>query len=447
MAEQKEQDKIDKIRKIAYNYYKRRDIQKNLAGFAGNREVVPLYHEQFGKRPDILQYESDVSALAEKGATSFHCSEELWRDPLQLSTEMSENEIKNLKIGWDFIIDIDALYLDYGKITAELIIEALKFHNIKSFGIKYSGSRGFHIGISHKAFPEKINEKEIKDFFPDLPRAIINYLKEIIYDKLVERISELSTEQLGKFKGKIKDYEGAKKVVPDLVLVSPRHLFRMPNSLHEKTCLASIVIKPEQLKNFKPSWAKPELVMPKQFLPEPEKNEAKELLIQAMDWISRQKGREKSEEKKTAYKEIVIKDLTPALYPPCISNILNGIKQDGRKRALFILLNFFKSLKLNDEEIERRIAEWNKKNYKMLKEGYIKSQILWFKRQKAILPPNCDKPFYKEIAVCTPDDMCKLIKNPVNYTTRKARLQERQELQEKPRKRRQKWGRSNERND
>src|SRR5690606_27815409 len=32
----------------------------------------------------------------------------------------------------------------------------------------------------------------------------------------------------------------------DLVLVSPRHLFRMPYSLHEKTALASIVISPEE---------------------------------------------------------------------------------------------------------------------------------------------------------------------------------------------------------
>ena len=198
----------------------------------------------------------------------------------------------------------------------------------------------------------------------------------------------------------------------------------MPWSLHEKTSLASIVIKPEQLRQFKPSWAKPELVMPKPFLPEPEKNEAKELLIQAMDWQARLKAseKEKSVGKRGAYSEVIIKDLTPALYPPCITNILAGMKQDGRKRALFILLNFFKSLKLNEEEIEKRLAEWNKKNYKQLREGYVRTQISWFKRQQAVLPPNCDKTVYKEIGVCMPDGMCGLIKNPVNYTNRKARL-------------------------
>ncbi|MFH0832074.1 MAG: hypothetical protein V1886_04395, partial [archaeon] len=147
------------------------------------------------------------------------------------------------------------------------------------------------------------------------------------------------------------------------------------------------------------------------------------LLIQAMDWYSRQEKKEKTE-KKGFYKEVVIKDLTPALYPPCILNILAGIKQDGRKRALFILLNFFKSLKMNGDEIEKKIGEWNKKNSKQLREGYIRTQISWFSKQSAVLPPNCDKPLYQEIGICIPDGMCKMIKNPINYTARKARLAE-----------------------
>ncbi|MFH0831736.1 MAG: hypothetical protein V1886_02625, partial [archaeon] len=301
----------EKIREVSSYYYKRRDIQKVLAGFSQYREVVPRYFESFGRRPDTLQYESDVAALADKGATSFHCSEELWKDPLKLSTELSEQELTDLRLGWDLLIDIDTQYLDYGIVTAELLVEALKFHNIHSFGVKYSGSRGFHIGISRTAFPETVGNIETRNLFPEGARAITKYLYEIIKKKLAERVNEISGVRF-------KD-----AVLPDLVLVSPRHLFRMPYSLHEKTCLSSIVIKPEQLKNFKPSWAKPELVMPKQFLPEPEKNEARELLIQAMDWYSRQEKKEKTE-KKGFYKEVVIKDLTPALYPPCILNILAG---------------------------------------------------------------------------------------------------------------------------
>jgi hypothetical protein len=420
-------NELNKIREIAAKYYRRRDVQKNLVNFSRNREVVPRYLNSFGKRPDILQYESDVAALVGKGATSFHCSEELWHNPLELSTELNEEQLNNLRIGFDLLIDIDTRYLEYGKIATELIIEALRFHNVNSIGLKFSGGSGWHIGVPNKAFPEELNGMKVKNLFPQAPQAIIAYLKEIIYNKLVEKISELSSSQAEFVK--IKDYEGARKVVPDLILVSSRHLFRMPYSLHERTGLTSIVIKPEQLKDFRPSWARPEIVSVKQFFPEEEeieKNEARELLVQALDWYSRNKqlSERKEKEKRFAeYKEIVLKDLTPSLYPPCIDYILRGMKHDGRKRALFILLNFFRSLKLNEQEIEKKIDEWNKRNYKPLRDGYIKSQISWFKRQKAVLPPNCDKPIYKEIATCHADDMCKLVKNPVNYTIRKVKLQ------------------------
>ena len=51
----------------------------------------------------------------------------------------------------------------------------------------------------------------------------------------------------------LKEETGSQQdVIPDLVLVSSRHLFRMPYSLHEKTTLASVVVLPEELKNFQP---------------------------------------------------------------------------------------------------------------------------------------------------------------------------------------------------
>ena len=88
-------------------------------------------------------------------------------------------------------------------------------------------------------------------------------------------------------------------------------------------------------------------------------------------------------------------------------------------------MNYFKSLNLDYEEIEKRVTEWNKLNYKPLRDSYVKTQLIWFKRQKAVLPPNCDKTVYEEIGVCYPDGLCgreKTIKNPVNYTVRKVRM-------------------------
>jgi hypothetical protein len=411
-----EGEKIERIRELARRYYRRKDIQKALVSFAQNREISPRYIDSFGKRPDALQYESDVSALAEKGATSFHCSEELWHDPLQIKTEMNEEQFNKLRIGWDLLLDIDTKYIEYGKIAAELLIEALRFHNVNNFGIKFSGGSGFHICVPWKAFPKQIGESDIKNSFPDLPRKIVAYLYSMIRKQLAERIRDLDAELKGR---RIYDEDAVKKLMPDVILVSPRHLFRMPYSLHEKSGLSSIVIKPEQIKNFQPSWAKPDIAVPKQYLLEAEENEARELVMQALDAVKEEKKTETKREFKT---EINVKDLSPSLYPPCITKILEGVKQDGRKRALFILLNFFKSIQMDNDEIEKNVTEWNKKNYKQLREGYIKSQLFWFKRQKAILPPNCDKPNYKDIAVCNPDSLCNLIKNPVNYVVRKAKF-------------------------
>ncbi|MFH1249259.1 MAG: DNA primase small subunit domain-containing protein [archaeon] len=415
--------KEERIIELAGKYYKRKDVQKALVAFSAYREISPRYVESFGKRPDALEYDSDVAALAERGATSFHCSEELWHDPLQIKTEMSEEQFNNLRIGWDLLLDIDTKYIEYGKITAELIAEALKFHSITNFAIKFSGGSGFHIIVPWKAFPTEIGSLQTKNLFPSLPRQIVDYLHSIIKKRLAERIRDLSSELVGK---RIYDDEAVKKLTPDLILVSPRHLFRMPYSLHERTGLASIVIKNDQIKNFQPGWAKPEIALPKSFLPQPDENEAKELVMQAIDAAKEIKKQEpKNEVRKEFRTEINIKDLSPSMYPPCVQKILQGTKQDGRKRALFILLNFFKSIQMDYDKIENAVNEWNKKNYKQLREGYVKSQMIWFKRQKPILPPNCDKPVYKDIAICEPDGLCRMIKNPLNYSVRKSRMQQR----------------------
>jgi len=412
--------KEERIRKIALSYYSRQDIRKAIYNFSQNRETVPRYFEGFGKRPDALQYDSDILAFVKKGATSFHCSEEIWSDPLQISTEISEEQVQELREGWDLLLDIDSKYLDYSKIAAQILIQALEFHGVKNIGIKFSGSKGFHIIVPWKSFPKEVYGKETKNMFPEWPRLICQYLNELTKKQLIEKISDLLHKDR---KSYVKDFEAAELVAPDIILVSPRHLFRAPYSLHEKTSLSSVVLDKSKILNFQVKDANPLRVQVKNFLPEPEENESHELLLQAIDWSkSKEEKRieKKQEGKKKDYKEIVIKDLTPNLFPPCITNILQGIKQDGRKRALFVLINFFKSLKLNEEEIEKKIEEWNKKNYKPLKEGYIRSQLSWHSKQKAMLPPNCDKTHYKDLVVCKPDNLCKLIKNPVNYTIKKS---------------------------
>jgi len=485
--------KEERIRTVALTYYSRSDIKKALYNFSRNRETVPSYMmEGFGKRPDSFQYESDITSLVSKGATSFHCSEELWKDPLSISTEMTEEQLNDLREGWDLLIDIDCKYLEYSKMAAASLIKAMEFHGVENVGVKYSGSKGFHIIVPWVAFPKEVYGQKTKDMFPKFPRLICQYLTEVarqILEKDMEeedikftskldkgticmkckKISEEfsrvvllcpickreeSSEVVGEPKKKkcpdcrVEMVEKDKRAFyrckncnidslfypnnfrssidvfkvlgVDVVLVSPRHLFRMPYSLHEKTALASVVIDKKKIKEFQVKDANPLKVTVRDFLPNAKEDEARELLIQAIDWS---KEREHDSKKKTEnsqdFKEIVIKDLTPNLYPPCITEILKGLKQDGRKRALFILLNFFKSLKLSPDEIEKRVEEWNKNNYKPLKEGYVRSQLNWHIRQKAVLPPNCDKSHYKDLAVCKPDGFCRYIKNPVNYAIKK----------------------------
>ncbi|MBU0894461.1 MAG: hypothetical protein KKB88_03380, partial [Nanoarchaeota archaeon] len=343
---------------------------------------------------------------------SFHCSEELWQNPLEISTDMNEKQLNESRIGWDLLIDIDSKYIDYSKISAQIIIEMLNFHGIKNIGIKFSGSKGFHLIVPWKAFPKEINGIKTSDMFPEYPRIITQYIIEKTKMKLIEKISDLSKPN--KY---IKDFQAPKEVMPDLILVSPRHLFRAPYSLHEKTALASVVLDLDELEDFELKHADPMNVKVKNFMPDSKENEAKELLMQALDW-HKDKHTEKQEKKKNSFKPIKLDNLSDKNFPPCVQNILKGIK-DGKKRALFVLINLFRSIGMDKEELEQRIEEWNKKNNPKIKQGYIKSQLSWSYRKNPIMPPNC-KEFYKGIAVCQPDDFCARIKNPVNYVIRKS---------------------------
>jgi hypothetical protein len=125
------------------------------------------------------------------------------------------------------------------------------------------------------------------------------------------------------------------------------------------------------------------------------------------------------DKKNKKFEDVDLSKVSEEFYPPTIRKILEGIKSDGRKRALFILISFFMSLKIPLEEIKTKITEWDKKNHQPLKEGYIKAQISWYSKQKTVkLPPNFDKSYYKDIGISPSQEEIKL-KNPVNYVRAK----------------------------
>ncbi len=329
---------------------------------------------------------------------------------------MNEKQLNELRTGWDFLIDIDSKYIDYSKVMAEIIIKALKFHGVKNIGVKFSGSKGFHIIVPWVAFPKEINEVKTSDMFPEWPRIITKYLIATIGKDLTKKISEL--ENPNKY---IMDFQASSEVMPDLILVSPRHLFRAPYSLHEKTALASIVIDKDEISNFEVKDADPMKIDKnkiKNFLPNTKEEEAAELLVQALDWHKQNKPQEK-EKKIQDFQPIKLEKLSDDFLPPTIQKILKGIG-DGKKRALFVLINLFRSLGMEKEELEKRVYEWNNKNKPPLKEGYIKAQLIWSYRNKIVPPPNFDKDYYKAIGVIPNEEELRT-KNPINYVLRKSR--------------------------
>lgn len=411
--------KETRIKNLIQLYYSRKEIQNVIYEFCKHREAVPSFMmEGFGKRPDTFEYPGDIFELVKKGATSFHCSEEIWEDPRILSTNMNEEELNKNRTGWDLLIDIDSKYIDYSKVMAKIIIEFMNFHGVKNIGIKFSGSKGFHIIVPYKAFPKEVAGISTSEKFPEYPRIIVKYIMRKINDRLAREISNL--EKPSKY---IKDFSASKEVMPDLVLVSSRHLFRAPYSLHEKTALCSVVLSSKELDSFDLKDADPMKIKIKNFYPDSREDEAKELLIQALDWHKQTKPEPAKKEFKSDFKPIKIDKLSDEFLPPTIQKILKGVA-DGRKRALFILLGLFRSIGMDVDEIDKRIEDWNKKNKVPLKQGYIKAQLSWAYRNKPALPPNFDKDYYKGIGVVpTPEEI--KAKNPVNWVQRKAFINER----------------------
>jgi len=385
-------------------YYANEKLQEILWEFGKNREVVPRNREGiYFSRPGILLYPKDIIKQVERGAFSFHCSVELWKNPLLIN----ERNYDEQRIGFDWVIDIDSkLGLEEAKIAAKLVKSFLDNYNLGYF-IKFSGRRGFHFIIFWENFPEEINYRKTIHLYPELPKILSSFLREKIKDKLLE--------ELIKYKGSIRELTKGQTIEElnpfNFVEIekdwSVRHLFRMPYSLHEKTNLVSVIVdSPEK---FKIENAKIENVKFKNI--ERKKGNAAELIVDAYDFFEKQK-----EENAKPKREIIVytKKITPDNFPPCIQNILQGIK-DGRKRSIFTLITFLRNCNWPMKEVEKFVAEWGKKVG--LKENFVKAQLKWHKKQeRKILPPNCDNDlYYKDIGICKPVPLCEKIKNPLNF--------------------------------
>ncbi len=501
---------------ISLKHYKKPEVMNTLVQQGEHKEIGVMFGiGKFGKRPDILHYPNDILEFAKKKVTSFHCSEENWQDPLSLSSDIKRKDLNNMRLGWDFILDIDCPVWELSKLTTHLFIEVLKRHKIKGITCKFSGNKGFHIAVPFESFPKTIiYQDEIvqtKDFFPEFPKLIAKYILDYVESELIKikdnkvsfidktysfeelrKLFKLSFEELTYKKcskcGRInktndnqkyeylcnscgfttkkteeKDFikcpkcnsfmtktsnktaKGcicgsneveqrlnlSKVIEVDTILISSRHMYRMPYSLHEKSGLVSIPIKTEEVLSFDKDRAKPENV--KFGIPFLERKvklgEGLDLLEKSIAFDNRAKTN--IEIKQKVYQsqgktfedyEIDQEAIPEEFFPPCIKNMHKGI-EDGRKRIMFSLINFLNSLNWSFDKIDEYVHEWNKTNEEALRETLIKTQINYRRKQDKILPPNCDtEGYYKDLGVCTPDPFCSRIKNPVQYAKLKAKM-------------------------
>ena len=412
------------------DYYSREEIQEAILESSELKEVAVMIGDKgFGKRPEVLQYKSDVLELVKQGATSFHISEEHWKNPLLLSTGMTKKQLNDLRAGWDLILDVDSDNLEHSKVIADLLVKALKFHNLSNISVKFSGGTGIHILIPFESFPEKVNNIETRLLFPEAPKVISEYIKILIKPFLSEKILSISTlNDISKTLNiptkelKINNEFNPFKIVElDSQLISSRHMFRLCYSINEKSNLVSIPIDTDKIRYFKPSQAKMQNVEVNLKFLEPEKSvqgEANQLFMQAFDSIQKKQEIKITKTQNYEIPKIAIKE---DFFPECIKKMLLGMKEDGRKRAVFVLISFLQHMGWSYELIQTRLLEWNKLNYEPLREGYIISQVSWFKKQQnKILPPNCgNESYYKSLGIGCFN--CKY-KNPVNYV--KVKLKE-----------------------
>ncbi len=480
-------------------YYKRKEIKEVISFYAKSREIGVMFGKGvFGKRPEALFYPDEILDFAKKKATSFHCSEERWSDPLSLSSGLKRSELNALRSGWDLIFDIDCPIWELSKITAILFVKALQAHNIKSVSVKFSGNKGFHIAVPFEAFPEYVFYKGehvlVKNYFPEFPRLIAKYILNYIQNNFIKiidnyvyfldykfsfnrlqelfnlKFDELTYLECSNCKRRIEKKTQAificdhcgyvlksdskdeihvcpkcnhlmrldsvtglrcscgsetftrkldilKIIEVDTILIASRHMFRMPYSLHEKSGLVSVPIGLDEIYSFDRDSASPDKVVIRyDFLDSNKtiKGEASSLLINAINFSAES---DKPRNNKSSYSELYAFEdaISESLFPPCIKNIKNGL-EDGRKRALFILLNFLINMNWPKDKIKDFIYKWNKNNVEALRETVIKTQFNYRLSHPKILPPNCStKGYYKELGVCSPDELCSRIKNPVQY--------------------------------
>lgn len=400
------QDKV--TRNQILSYYSDDRIASEIFLHSKGREVAgALMDGSYDKRPNMLQFKNDISQMARKGITSFHYSVERWSNPMAIAA----GNQGGLRTGWDMVIDIDSkLSLNESKTCARIVCDSLGKYGIKNHTVKFSGRRGFHIILPWEMFPKDVDYVQTSFKYPEIPRIIAGFMRDSIKDRLMKELLPIKEVRESGEKNPFRFVEVEKDW-------GSRHMFRAPYSFNEKTWLVSLPINPRDIERFEPESASHQKVLQMgkhESIMTGEKDEAANLLLEAMDWNAANK---KEEVKKKPVKRMDGR-ISEEFFPPCIKIILSGMK-DGRKRSIFTLINFLKKSNWKWGEIEQKVYEWNDKNSPPLPRSVVASQLKHAERREASPPANCSSDmYYADIGICAPDEICGVpikIKNPINY--------------------------------
>lgn len=415
-----------------WNWYSRESVQRAIVEVARGREVASIYKEGgFGKRPNVLNHPGDILQAVAEGSVAFHGSVEQWSNPMKLDVGMQKPDQDQLRTGWDIFIDPDVPDFEIAKATVHHVIEAFKDHGVVNYSVKFSGGKSFHIGVPFASMPEKVNLEPTSSMYPDLLQKSVGFLKFYIRDQLKESLLAIGSpnaisQRVNKPLADMMGEDGLDpfKVV-NMDVFSSRHLFRLPYSLHEKSMLVSLPIRANKVQSFEKEMALPEKVKvdEKFLIQRAPSRDAEAFIVEALDWASKNKVEVREpvarERKFDAQK---MRFVSEDMFPPCIKHLLANGLADGKKRGLFILINFLRNMGWSAEQVEKKIEEWNNRNVPPLRTNYLRGQLRWhFRTDRPLLPPNCENDnYYKALGL---HGYCHQlheagVKNPVSYPFR-----------------------------
>jgi len=422
------------MRSYIKEWYSKEFVKEHILQDVQDRETMVMYANKKVKRPVYLYNEGDILVYVEEGGISFHRSVEAWEDV---------GEFKNIKY-YDIIIDIDIEAPSEIPLKDQLkaVVEAAKYilNFLQNFGfkqneigIKYSGHHGIHIRLTTEGINQSIFGIPISKGHPILSKVVLEFLNEILKQYL-----STATNPVLKY------------IKLDTMVASPRHMIRAVMSVNEKDkpgvsyplSLEELEKLPEEYTKYKfPKCLSLEEPTGYWVNIKPSTKIIDLIRIATLHYIITEATnsylRKIHRGQLRKFRSVKLGKLSPEeeielLFPPCIKNILSGMK-DGRKRAVFILINFLAHIGWDWDRIEQLLWEWNERNEEPLKERYIEYQLEWHKKKydankRGYLPPNCDNDvYYKDMVsingpVCQPDELCHMVKNPLVYYVKKLKM-------------------------